>query len=62
LAGLKQNYQDILTTTILLGNITEMDLYSALMDISNDVQKVIDEKGFSDHMIYVLKKSSNPKA
>jgi len=54
--GFGQGYTDILTSTMLLGNIVEMELYSALMDISNDVQKVIDEKGFSDQMIYVLRK------
>jgi len=54
--GFGQGYTDMLTSTMLLGNIAEMELYSALMDISNDVQKIIDEKGFSDQMIYVLKK------
>jgi len=54
--GFGQGYTDILTSTMLLGKISEMKLYSDLMDIGNDVQKVIDEKGFSDQMIYVLRK------
>lgn len=55
--GFGQGFTDILTSMMLLGNITQTDLYENLMDISNDVQKVIDEKGFSDQMIYVLEKS-----
>jgi 2-polyprenyl-3-methyl-5-hydroxy-6-metoxy-1,4-benzoquinol methylase len=54
--GFGQGYTDILTSAMLLGNITEMGLYEALMDISNDVQKVIDGKGFSDQMIYILER------
>jgi len=41
---------------MLHGDISETDLYEKLMDISNDVQRIIDEKGFSDQMIYVLEK------
>jgi SAM-dependent methyltransferase len=54
--GFGQGYTDVLTNTMLLGNIKESSLYQQLMDISNDVQKVIDEKGYADQMVYVLQK------
>jgi hypothetical protein len=54
--GFGQGYTDLLTNAMLLENITEMELYQSLMDISNYIQKAIDEKGFSDQMIYILKK------
>lgn len=54
--GFGQGFTDILTGMMLLGNVYEIELYENLMDISNDIQRIIDEKGFSDQMIYVLEK------
>jgi 2-polyprenyl-3-methyl-5-hydroxy-6-metoxy-1,4-benzoquinol methylase len=54
--GFGQGFTDIITSMMLLGNISETGLYESIMDISNDVQKIIDEKGFSDQMIYIFEK------
>jgi SAM-dependent methyltransferase len=54
--GFGQGFTDILTSTMLIGNVKEKRFYESLMDISNKVQKAIDMEGFSDQMIYVLEK------
>jgi len=54
--GFGQGYTDILTNSMLLSNIEEKTLYENLMDISNKVQEIIDENGFSDQMIFVMRK------
>ena len=54
--GFGLGYNEFLTQTMLLGQIRETTLYQQLMDIGNDIQKVIDERGFSDMMIYVYEK------
>jgi SAM-dependent methyltransferase len=51
-----QGYTDILTSMVLLNNKKEITLYQHLMDISNNVQKAIDESGFSDIMVVVMYK------
>lgn len=54
--GFGQGYTDILTNAVLLDRTKDTTLYQQLMDISNDVQKIIDENGYSDTMIFVLKR------
>jgi SAM-dependent methyltransferase len=54
--GFGQGYTDILTNSMLLGKTNNLDLYNDLMKISNEVQKIIDENGYSDDMIFVMKK------
>jgi SAM-dependent methyltransferase len=54
--GFGQGFTDILTSMMFLGNKRDLSLYQQLMDISNDVQKVIDIEGYSDTMIFVMQK------
>jgi len=51
-----QGFTDIITAAMILGGIEEQSLYQQLMDISNDVQNVIDKNRLGDVMLYVLKR------
>ena len=54
--GFGQGFFDILTECAINGNLDNLELYNQLIDESNSIQKVIDESGFSDTMIFVCKK------
>ena len=54
--GFGQGFTDILQLALLQGNTTSISLYNELMGISNEVQKVIDEHGYADQMIYIFRK------
>ena len=54
--GFGQGFFDILTESAINANLENLDLYNQLIDQSNPIQKVIDEVGFSDTMIFVCKK------
>lgn len=55
--GFGQGFSDILTTAMLTGGgYKDESLYNQLLDISNNVQKTVDEMGFSDAMIFVAEK------
>lgn len=54
--GFGQGFFDILTESAINANLENLELYNQLIDQSNPIQKVIDEVGFSDTMIFVCKK------
>ena len=54
--GFGQGFFDILTESAINANLENLELYNQLIDQSNPIQKVIDEFGFSDTMIFVCKK------
>lgn len=54
--GFGQGFFDILTGCAINANLKNLELYNQLIDKSNPIQKVIDESGFSDAMIFVCKK------
>jgi hypothetical protein len=54
--GFGDGYADILTTMALNVNISKNKLYEDLMNISNSVQKEIDASGYSDLMLFIMKK------
>ena len=54
--GFGQGFFDILTESAINANLNNLELYNQLIDQSNPIQKVIDEVGFSDTMIFVCKK------
>lgn len=54
--GFGQGFFDILTECAINANLKNLELYNQLIDESNSIQKVIDESGFSDTMIFVCKK------
>ena len=53
---LVRDFFDILTESAINANLNNLELYNQLIDQSNPIQKVIDEVGFSDTMIFVCKK------
>jgi len=54
--GFGQGFTDMLTSAAIGSGGKESPLYQLLMNISNDVQRVIDKNGFADQMLYVLRK------
>ena len=54
--GFGQGYTDLLTYAMLSNDIKDILLYQQLMSISNSVQKVVDQCGFSDTMLFIHKK------
>ncbi|MBQ9025559.1 MAG: class I SAM-dependent methyltransferase [Methanobrevibacter sp.] len=56
--GFGQGFFDILTESAINADLDNLELYNQLIDQSNPIQKVIDEVGFSDTMIFVCKKLS----
>ena len=54
--GFGQGFFDILTECAINANLDNLELYNQLIDESNIIQKVIDEVGFSDTMIFVCRK------
>lgn len=54
--GFGQGFFDILTNSVIESRLDNLNLYNKLLDISNEVQYTIDSNGFSDQMIFILKK------
>lgn len=54
--GFGQGFFDILTECAINADLENLELYNQLIDESNSIQRVVDECGFSDTMIFVCKK------
>jgi len=54
--GFGQGFFDLMTESAINGNLDNTELYNQLIDKSNEIQKVIDEVGFSDTMIFICEK------
>ena len=51
-----QGYTDVLTNAMILAEKKSHPLYDRLMDLSNNIQPIIDEAGLSDVMFVVARK------
>lgn len=51
-----QGYTDVLTNAMILAEKKSSPLYDRLMDLSNNIQPIIDEAGFGDVMLVVARK------
>jgi 2-polyprenyl-3-methyl-5-hydroxy-6-metoxy-1,4-benzoquinol methylase len=54
--GFGEGFTDILNNTMLNSNTDENDLYEKMMNISNDIQFIVDKNGLSDQMIFVARR------
>lgn len=54
--GFGQGFVDILDNAMFSADIDTDKIYNKLLGLSNQVQKIIDENGLSDTMIYIAKK------
>jgi len=54
-----QGYVDIINNAMLWSKERENGLYEKVLDISNDVQKTVDEHGLADSIMVITRKSYN---
>ncbi|MPN60752.1 hypothetical protein SDC9_208484 [bioreactor metagenome] len=54
--GFGQGFSDIINNAVINSGIENSDLYNQILNVTNEIQKTIDENNLSDQMLFIARK------